>query len=178
MIVKKTHVLIFLLLFTSGVNLHGQHTSLDSIRNVFFELTFNSQQAPEFYQYLSCLEDPSPVIIAYRGAIEAILTKHKWNPFDKINCLNKSEQSFNEAIVLNPQDVEVRFIRYSVEQHIPRILGFSKHIKEDEVFIANRLEHMKSIDISLEMKKYIVHFLMEKSKLPQEQLSRLREALH
>jgi hypothetical protein len=172
---QTTKLLITLALSTLVMDTFAQKDlDITLIRETFFGLTHNSDQAPEFHAYLLSLDQDHPIVVGYRGATEALLTKHTWSPIEKFRFLQRAEKSLNMAVTMSPDNVEVRFIRYAVETHIPRFLGFSDHLEEDESFLALQLNHMSHLELDMEMKTYILDFLREKSKLTESQLNELQ----
>ena len=50
-----------------------------------------------------------------------------------------------QAVSIDPQNPEVRFLRFSVESNLPAFLGLSKHVDEDKEMLLNAaLSHPKS----------------------------------
>lgn len=81
----------------------------------------------------------NPVELAYLGAFRTIWAKHTLNPFKKLQSFNRGKDAIEEAVRQSPENVEIRFIRLSIQQNAPSLLGYRDNIKEDrEHIIANR----------------------------------------
>lgn len=173
----KSIVVLVLLTGIACNKAHGQSYDIHDIRKKFFALTFDSEKAPEFYEYLMSIASPTPTIIAYRGATEALLTKHEWSPFAKLEYLRMSQTSLTNAVVADSENLEVRFIRYAVEKNIPRFLGFSQHVNEDEKIIAVGIKEANKLNIDPSFTEYIINFMIENSDLPNEKIYELRLVL-
>ncbi len=61
------------------------------------------------------------------------------------------------AIKVEPSNIEIRYIRLSVQENSPKFLGYHKNIEEDKQFI---LKNYKSIS-SAELKEFIKDFVMK-----------------
>lgn len=69
---------------------------------------------------------------AYHGTAWAMKAKHHGNPVKKLEFLNKGLSDINTAVLLNAADIEIRFLRFSVEDNIPSVVPFKSHIAADK----------------------------------------------
>lgn len=77
---------------------------------------------------------------AYRGAAWAFKAKHHFNPAKKLDYVKTGLLTLNQAVTIDPKDIEVRFIRFSIEENIPSIVSFTSHLKEDKQFILDNID--------------------------------------
>src|SRR6188768_560912 len=59
----------------------------------------------------------SNVHLAYLGAYQTIWANHTFNPMDKLSTFNKGKENIDTAALLSPKDVEIIFIRHSVQKN-------------------------------------------------------------
>src|SRR5688572_9353908 len=135
------YVLIFYLLSqVSSINANSNNFEIDVIRNKFAKAVENEKEAYVLLEKLNKLEakGKTPLILAYKGAAEALIAKFSWNPYSKINYLRKSQRSLQLAINNAPENAEIRFLRFSIQHFVPAFLGLSNNIEEDKkIIIAN-----------------------------------------
>lgn len=74
---------------------------------------------------------------AYHGASYAFKAKHGSNPIKKLDNLKKGLKIINDAVLYDAINIELRFIRLSVEEHIPSFVSFKSHIEDDKKMIKN-----------------------------------------
>lgn len=79
----------------------------------------------------------SPVEQSYLGAYQTIWAKHVINPLSKLSTFKKGTKNIDQAVATDPEQIEIRFIRYSVQKNAPKFLGYSEALKKDEVFLIN-----------------------------------------
>ena len=92
------------------------------------------------HSQLSDLKPASNTLhFAYLGATEALLAKYAFNPFSKMSFVNSALEKLNKAVALNKNDIEIRYMRFSVESNMPAFLGLNKHIDEDKNTIIKQL---------------------------------------
>jgi hypothetical protein len=77
---------------------------------------------------------------AYRGAAWAFKAKHHINPAKKLDYVKTGLLTLNQAVTIDSKDIEVRFIRFSIEENIPSIVSFTSHLKEDKQYILDNID--------------------------------------
>jgi len=155
---KRAFYILLLLIFSNTLFADPNTAQLDKLRTEYLIALSDYLNAPKVYESFLKVENPSAQILAYPGALEAIMTKTTWNVFKKISYLNKSEESFKKAIKLAPNDVEIRFMRLAVQYEIPEDLGFSKEMESDKKFIIQNIKSFNSLSIPLSLRKQILGF--------------------
>lgn len=152
---------ILVSLFISCSVLKASESLLEKLRPEYMKALHDFELAPAVYEKFEAIENPSAKLLAYKGALEAIMTKTTWNVFKKISFLNKSQKSFEEAIELAPNNVEVRFMRLSVEHSIPNYLGYSTHIQEDKEFVVKHISDFNPLKMDPQILKEILGFVQK-----------------
>lgn len=124
--------------------LHINTYDINYIRKEFNLAIDNQEKANYLYQTLTKSAPAANTLqYAYLGATEALLAKHSYNPLTKLNYVNSALSKLNYAVAQNKNDIEIRFMRFSVESELPRYLGISKHLEEDKNSIINGLIKVK-----------------------------------
>ena len=77
----------------------------------------------------------NPVYLAYLGGFQTIWANHTMNPISKLQTFNKGKKNLEKAVEKDSNDIEIRFIRLSVQKNAPKFLGYYHHIETDEAFI-------------------------------------------
>lgn len=167
-----TFILLFAL--TSSI---GSAQSLNELRGKYMAALHDYSNAPEVYKTFSEIKDPSAKILAYRGALEAIMTKTTWNLFKKMSYLRQSEKSFQTAIAKSPQDIEIRFMRMAVQYEIPEYLGFSNDMETDRAFIVKHIENFNPTNFPHETLVEIFGFMNRCNKFTQAQIEKFKGIL-
>ncbi len=85
-----------------------------------------------------------PVHLAYLGAFQTMWAKHSFNPITKLNSFTEGKKNIDQAVKLNPNDLEIRFIRLSIQKKAPGFLGYNGNIKEDTKYIKNNQKKVTS----------------------------------
>lgn len=144
------------LLLLISYNLNAQ--SIKELRADYITALTDHEKAPQVLEKFYEVENPTANMLAYQGALEAIMTRTTRNVFKKYGYLSDSEESFEKAVELAPNDMEVRFMRLAVEHEIPRFLCKSEHIEEDIAFIVKNLGFFNPDYLPLAVRSQIVAF--------------------
>jgi len=129
---KRAFYLLLFLIFSNTLFAVPSTSQLDELRTEYLTALSDYLNAPKVYESFLKVENPNGKILAYQGALEAIMTKTTWNLFKKISYLRTSEESFQKAIKSAPNDIEIRFMRLAVQFEIPEYLGFSEDMQLDK----------------------------------------------
>ena len=164
----RTLLTLSLLLYGS---LSWAQLSLDEIRRELVFEEFNKEQTVSFYKRMSVLEEQDPVVLAYKGVSEALMAKVKWDPFSKLAHLADARDMIDEAIEMDRNNLEIRFLRFSLEYYVPSIFRISKNMEEDkEVIIAN-LRNLDGFYFEDDMVQFILNFLDESELCTNEEVA-------
>jgi len=91
----------------------------------------NSKLTDSLFSRLDKFQDKTALITAYTGTLEALKAKHAWNPYNKIKYVSRSLKTMKKAIEMDSENMEIRFMRFSIEHFTPSFLGFSQELTED-----------------------------------------------
>ncbi|MEQ8908429.1 MAG: hypothetical protein RIC95_04500 [Vicingaceae bacterium] len=147
---------------------------IEELRQEYMKALHDCDEAPEVYAKFLEVENPSAKILAYRGALEAIMTRTTWNLFKKMSYLRKSEKSFEEAVRKDPNSVEIRFMRMAVQYEIPAYLGFSDDLDSDKVFVIKNIKDFKAENLPKETCKEIYAFMKRCNYFTESQIQRFK----
>ena len=142
--------LIFTLMFTF---FSFFQSDLESLRNSYSKANSSNENAKNFIALAEKKSSNDPVISAYKSAskiLEAKVTteKNKRKSFVKSGATN-----LESLIASNPNNAELRVIRMSVQENLPKIVGYNKNLKEDKTFLINNYSKQNA-----DLKSYIKQF--------------------
>lgn len=129
-------LLLILYLWTSP-QAHQQSRiagELDHIRVSYEQAPENKTICRQMIEKLASKKQ-SPVHLAYLGAFKAIWAKHTLNPISKLSTFKKGKALIEQAVRDDPDNVEIRFVRLSVQKKCPSFLGYNTQIEGDQQFI-------------------------------------------
>ena len=79
--------------------------------------------------------ESNKILVAYKGSAITISAKFQKKISDKIKSFKEGAKLVEFAIESEPNNIEIRLIRLSIQENIPKIVKYNKNQKEDVVFI-------------------------------------------
>ena len=92
---------------------------------------------------------------AYLGAFQMIWAKHIFNLIDKLRAFNKGKTNIDKVAKLVQNNVEIIFIRYSVQRNSPGFLGYNDNLKEDKNFLYKNRNSISSVTLKTMVEKLL-----------------------
>jgi hypothetical protein len=99
-----------------------------------------------------------PIAIAYMGISQMLSAKDSWNPLEKLRLVKKGMDLVREAVEKQPQDLEIRFLRFSAQLSLPSFLQEMDVLEEDRKSLLSMLE---SYTTDTSLKSTVIHGLIE-----------------
>lgn len=124
---------------------------LESLRNSYAKANQSNENTQSFITIAEKQSGSDAVTNGYKAAAQIMQAKIvKQNR----KALVKSGATSLESIIKsNPNNIELRLIRLSVQENIPKIVGYRGGLKDDKAFILNNFDKQNAT-----MKSYIKKF--------------------
>ncbi|MFH1196602.1 MAG: hypothetical protein V1720_12945 [bacterium] len=150
--------------------------SLSFMREKFYAAVENEDELEKLDKYIirnfpDGANKYPPIIIAYKGGVEALKGKHAFWPFDKYSYLVSALDILEYAVSLSPEDLEIRFMRFSIVSHLPGILGYNEEMYSDRDMLVKLLLKKDYSQLDENIQKGIVQFMIDSDELTDVQLS-------
>lgn len=138
-------------------------------------LALNSSKTTDsLYTALAKISNKPPVYLAYLGTLDGLKAKHTWNPYSKIKYLTTAEKVLKQAADADPHNIEIRFLRFSIEHNVPGFLGYNKNQVADKDEMIHQLNAQNYGTANKPLTIQLIKFLIDsKQCTPAE-----TEALH
>lgn len=147
-----------------------------TLRHHYELATADKAAGEKFYQLLANYQDHDALVLGYKAASEAIRARDA-SMFNKLTYVQDAAKTFEQAVNLDPQNPEIRFLRFTVESNLPAFLGLSKHVDEDKELLLNAaLTHPRS-GLDAEAFRAVRSFLVGRGHVSDEQAQRLSKVV-
>jgi hypothetical protein len=146
----KTAILVlFLFLFSNP--------SITEIRKLYGNVLNSESNAKEFASKLNEVsKEDNKTLVAYKGASLAILSKLEKKVSDKSKKFKEGSSLIEYAVANEPNSIEIRMIRLSVQENVPKIVNYRGNKKEDKKFLLDHYKEQTGI-----LKAYIGDFIAQ-----------------
>ena len=140
-----------------------------------YELAAADKAAGEkFYKLLADYKDRDALVLGYKAAAEAIRARDA-SMFNKLTYVQDAAKTFEQAVGLDPQNPEIRFLRFSVESNLPAFLGLSKHVDEDKEMLLNAALSHPNSGLDAESFRTVRSFLVGRGHVSDGEAERLNK---
>jgi hypothetical protein len=153
----KPLLILFGVFCTLSFSASGQ--SLKEVRRLFHESAETEASCRQLLGMLkSATTGKRPLYDGYRGVATMMMANHVGNPLKKLSYFKEGRQTLEEAIRKDPANLELRFLRLSVQTEAPGFLNYNQHIRADRAFVDEALGQTQD----KELKQMISNFLNRK----------------
>ncbi|MBX2841744.1 MAG: hypothetical protein KTR26_08225 [Flammeovirgaceae bacterium] len=172
----KTLSSVFIFFFFNSFLSFSQQSTLPEIRILFNEAVQQEDKVDDLIGLIEKEKMDSPKLLAYMGGAKALEAKSCFNPITKLKYLSRSMDMLNEAVTLSPKDIEIRFLRFSIQYYTPKWLGYSKNLEEDKSMIISNIHNYKSFGIDPGVLDWIEVFMIDSGYCNKEEIEIIRLA--
>lgn len=110
---------------------------LEQVREVFPLIT----SVEEADLWLNKLEaEEGAVVDAYKASLLFVKSRYVKFPLTKLKFFKRGKKKLDGLIKANPDNIEMRYIRFLFQKEMPRFLGYHTSIKEDYNLIISTIE--------------------------------------
>ena len=136
-------------------------SATEKLRVWYVEAVDNESKIEAALSLIKDVNTEHPVVLAYKGAFEALKAKHVWSPYTKLECLNLGQSILKKAIQKDPDNVEIRFLRFSINHYLPDFLRDSSELILDKKTIYQNIEAGIKNGLSQDVVHTIAQFLID-----------------
>ena len=131
---------VLLLLIITQTSLAQSTTPLHQLRSLYREASQHEEKCRQL-STISVPEKGSHVsaMKGYKAAATMMMAKYVFNPLSKISYFRKGKDMLEKAILADGKNVELRFLRYTIQTNAPSFLGYNKSVSTDRQYLLKSL---------------------------------------
>lgn len=148
-------ICMFLLIFlTEG--LYGSTGFTENVRSLYKASAANKDSCMKLIGLLTHFDEENNSLMAgYRACATMMMAGHVINPFSKFSYFRKGRELLEKCIQNDSDNIELRFLRFSVQTNLPGFLNYNRSIKEDKQVLLDTILQVPDV----KLKKFIINFL-------------------
>ena len=97
------------------------------------------------------------LLLGYKGAVEMGMARHHPNVFKKMGFFGDGKDFLEESIENDQENIELRFLRLTIQTNLPSFLGYSSEKENDKVFVLKNLESAPNAEFKKRVRNFISH---------------------
>jgi|SRR5690606_8129588 len=149
---------------------------VSELRTYYQKASKCADTGERFHKMMARYEGNEPIIMGFKAVSEAVMAKHAWGPYNKLKHLRSSASLFKQAVERDPDNAELRFLRYTVEYYIPRYLNMSSHVEQDKKMVLNSIMKHPASGLDTETYKLMRDFMLSENHLNDAEKQQIRIA--
>ncbi|MDP9959077.1 hypothetical protein [Chryseobacterium lathyri] len=129
-------------------------SDLENLRSSYAKANQSNANTEAFIHLAEKQSGSDAITSGYKAAakiMEAKVTKN-----NRKALVKSGATSLESIIKSNPNNIELRLIRLSVQENIPKIVGYRSSMKEDKTFLINNYSKQNAT-----LKSYVKKFAMQ-----------------
>lgn len=144
------------------------------IKKALIKAVESSKVTDSLYSKLQFKRGDNALMTACLGTVEALKAKHAWNPYHKMKYVAMANNTMQEAVEASSQNMEIRFMRFSIQHYTPAFLGYSKNLDEDRKAIVNHYRN-KNVGNDKILIKNIAKFIIDSNRCTPSEIAILKK---
>jgi hypothetical protein len=137
----KYSLLCFFLIH--GILSSAKTPEIEDVRILFHKAESSQKMCIELIELLEPYNDKSNALyLGYRASATMLMAKHLINPFSKLSYFKKGKLMLEKAIEFDRKNVELRFLRYTIQTNVPSFLNYSGDKENDRMFLLQSLQRL------------------------------------
>lgn len=163
--------LLFLLLLNCSLlfSQSSDNQLLSTIRNDLPSAFESDSVCSALLNKYKSVSTSDPLLSGYIGGLYFARSKHA--PLtSKISALKTGTEKLETAIEKKPNNVELLFLRLTIQLNLPRFLGYNDDIESDKLFVLDNYKSAPPI-----LKSRIINFIKTSGHFNESEISKVEE---
>ena len=141
------------------------------VRKYYYLAIKSEEKFKEFENILVKYINPENTILGYIGMSFMLKAKYAWLPNYKMEYFTKGKNFLELAISKDTNNVELKFMRFCLQNETPSFLSYKMNLGKDKNFLIKSFSSIKDNDLKQKIYSYM---LENKIKLTDIELNRLK----
>lgn len=153
--------LAFLVMMFAPVLAKAQELDVVALRALFYAAADDKAAAQQFADTLAHVDETSPPVqLGYKGMAHFMTCHHALNPYAKVKYFLLGKAALEKAITLAPENLELRYLRFTVQTNVPAFLGYTRNVLEDKNFILTALKAGAENAVAADLRARILDYML------------------
>lgn len=97
----------------------------------------------------------NPLLYGYKACATMVMARHSANPFSKFSHFKKGSKMLANAIEADPNNPELRYLRFTAQMNAPAFLDYKTHLAVDKAFLQKSVSTIQDA----QLKQMIISYL-------------------
>lgn len=148
--------LLYLFLLIVPIYIQANEWNMVTVRDLYTKAATSKTDAEKFHTFIETIKSPNACIKGYHAASFMIQANYHLNPHTKLSYFNKGKEQLDLAIQSEPQNTELRFLRFCIQTNAPSFLGYNEQIEYDKAVIIQAYSFLADVDLKKRIKEFML----------------------
>ncbi len=131
---------------------------LETYRAFYYGVCLNEIDIHDFSSFLELRAGNNDVVEeAYHSMIWFLWADYYVNPIKKWKCFNQGREGLEKLIAKHTENIELRFLRLTIQENVPDFLEYNSNKKEDKEFVYRKLQDISDTDLRDKIINYLCY---------------------
>ncbi|MEO9802184.1 MAG: hypothetical protein ABJF04_03000 [Reichenbachiella sp.] len=109
---------------------------VEALREQYLSAALDKSRIEDLAESCATLKNPNAVVSrGYCTMIHFLEAKNAFNPYRKFAEFNTGKRLLDSLIQIQPKNIELRYLRHTIQDRVPGFLGYNENMKEDEEYM-------------------------------------------
>jgi len=152
----------------------NQNYDLKEVRILFYKTPESKQAANDLYTKMEDVTEDLPILYGYKGMSELMICYHAFNPIVKLKYFYRGIHKLDKAIEDDKNNVELHYLRFSVQCNVPAFINYRSNIDEDKQIVINYLSDRQNKNRDEDLYLRMKDFMASNKKCTPEEKQRIK----
>ncbi|MEO0585641.1 MAG: hypothetical protein AAF135_25750 [Bacteroidota bacterium] len=150
---------------------------LGQIRFLYREGVNHEEHARKLWEIMEHYEGEEGIMWAYKASARALMANYDWNPIQQLWYINECMKWFRKGVKRDPDNIEIRFLRFAVQHYTPEFLNQSHNLEEDKATMLANFDQYKRFGLEVADLHDFIRFYQESARFSEEEMAHLKTHL-
>jgi len=135
----------------------SMNPSISEVRKMYKKASKSKEATIELHSKLASIKNNDNYILhAYKAASLTLMAKYAKGIKNKKNYFKEGVLLLESIVAKHPNNLELRFIRLTIQENSPKIVKYKNNINKDKVFIIKNLNSNNDLRLKANIKGYVL----------------------
>lgn len=95
-----------------------------------------------------------PIYQAFFATSFFLKAKNSLNPINKLSFFKKGKSLLEDAVRKDQKQIEIRFLRYCIQENLPAFLQYKNNLEDDKAFILKNFDKISDDEVKIAVKQH------------------------
>lgn len=143
-------------LFFISANWFAKIPAINEVRVLFKQAVNDKNACTKLIGLLKPYnETDQPLLAGYKACATMVMAKYTINPFSRFNYFKTGKKLLEGSIAADPKNIELRFMRYSVQTNAPSFLNYTQNVADDKLFLQRNVVTLTDLSLKNTILSYL-----------------------